>query len=638
MGSLGGEVGRKKAMVVYPKAMEAHPSERWGHSACYFNGLLYVFGGCRGGVHFSDVLVCSLETMTWNILETSGSGPGPRDSHSAVLVGSKMIVFGGTNGSKKVNDLHILDLLTRVWTHPECRGNPPCARESHTANVVGDEKMIVFGGSGEGEANYLSDLHILDLMKMEWTSPEVRGHVPAPRDSHSSVVVGDRLFVCGGDSGDRYQCDVCVLDLNRSIWSTMDGRGPLPSARAGHASVSIGTKMYVLGGVGDKHYYNDIWVLDVITSSSHQLDTSFQKSQGRFSHTATVTNLGIAVFGGCGEDERPLSELLILQIDSPASNSVGNMDNKETKIFLRQAPRDLPKTTFVGDSEDLERKDVPGELASKQTFRFGSDMLHPKRRRTSNSKILDTNPESVDQSFPLSQHSSPSKSGCEKMIRTKSNRSSSSPRVHPLFRQKISTPSRALLNLSSDTARTCGDIRLSSDHSNQRKQELANVVCNDHACEVQCKAVESSSHETPKTRNMIGAEVRGQVDGAFDSGYLMTAVVNGTVYRGVLFPPGPDLVSRGAVLGRCPSSFVHHTTDTRGVPGKNLSSFSLPRHSQQHAKVVDTKSGSCFEGALSRRSSPENRASAKQGPRINNNELQGVVLTLGGPGTDNSRL
>ncbi|XP_075475274.1 uncharacterized protein LOC142506023 [Primulina tabacum] len=322
MGSLGGEVGRKKAMVVYPKVMEAHPSERWGHSACY-----------------------SATSMN-------------RDSHSAVLVGRKMIVFGGTNGSKKVNDLHILDLLSRVWTHPECRGNPPCARESHTANVVGDEKMIVFGGSGEGEANYLSDLHILDLKNMAWTSPEVRGHVPAPRDSHSFVVVGDRLFVCGGDSGDRYQCDVCVLDLNRSIWSTMQGRGPLPSARAGHAFVSIGTKMYVLGGVGDKHYCSDIWVLDVITSSWHQLDTSFQKSQGRFSHTATVTNLGIALFGGCGEDERPLSELLILQIDSLSCDTFGNMDNKETKIFLRQAPHDLQKTTFVGDSEDLEKKDV----------------------------------------------------------------------------------------------------------------------------------------------------------------------------------------------------------------------------------------------------------------------------------------
>ncbi|KZV47414.1 tip elongation aberrant protein 1-like [Dorcoceras hygrometricum] len=621
MGSLGGEVGRKKAMVVYPKVMEPHPSERWGHSASYFNGLLYVFGGCRGGVHFSDVLVCCIETMTWNILETSGPGPGPRDSHSAVLVGSKMIVFGGTNGSKKVNDLHILDLLSREWTRPECRGNPPCARESHTANVFADEKMVVFGGSGEGEANYLNDLHVLDLKNMEWTSPEVRGRVPAPRDSHSSVVVGDMLFVCGGDSGDRYQCDVCVLDLNRNIWSTMDGRGPLPGARAGHASVGIGTKasrfIYVLGGVGDKQYYNDIWVLDVITSSWHQLDACFQKSQGRFSHTATITNLGIVLFGGCGEDERPLSELLILQIDSLSSNTFGNKD-EVTKILLRQAPLDLPKTRFVGDGEDLERNDVLDvEHISKQTFRFGSDMLHPKRRRTSNSKTLDTHPDSMEHPFPLSQHSSPSKSDCEQIIRTTSNRSYSSPRVHPLFRQKTSTP----LNPISSTSRTCQDINLSVDHSNKRKQELVSDVCDDHACEVKCKTVDSSYLKAPTTRNMMGAEVRGQVDGAFDSGYLMTAIVNGAIFRGVLFPPGPDHVSRGSVLSRCPSSLAHHTTDDRGVSGTSLSSFSTPKH-------VDQRTGSCFEN----RGCP----SVGQGPRINS-ELEGVVLTLGGSGTDHCR-
>lgn len=38
-------------------------------------------------------------------------------------------------------------------------------------------------------------------------------------------------------------------------------------------------------------------------------------------------------------------------------------------------------------------------------------------------------------------------------------------------------------------------------------------------------------------RLQIGAEVRGTVDGAFDSGYLMTANVNGQLFRGVLFAP-----------------------------------------------------------------------------------------------------
>jgi hypothetical protein len=39
------------------------------------------------------------------------------------------------------------------------------------------------------------------------------------------------------------------------------------------------------------------------------------------------------------------------------------------------------------------------------------------------------------------------------------------------------------------------------------------------------------------TNLQIGAEVHGTIDGAFDSGYLMTAVVNGQLFRGVLFAP-----------------------------------------------------------------------------------------------------
>lgn len=130
-----------------------------------------------------------------------------------------MIVFGGTNGSKKVNDLNVLNLRTKEWIKPECYGIPPCPRESHTATLVGNDKILIFGGSGEGEANYLNDVHILDLNTMRWSSPEVRGDIPVPRDSHSTVAIGNKLYVYGGDCGDRYHGGVDVLDIGTMTWS-----------------------------------------------------------------------------------------------------------------------------------------------------------------------------------------------------------------------------------------------------------------------------------------------------------------------------------------------------------------------------------------------------------------------------------
>lgn len=168
-------------------------------------------------MHYSDVLVLNLETMVWNTLVTTGQGPGPRDSHSAVVLGNNMIVFGGTSGSKKCNDLHILNFVTKEWTRPECTGTPPSPRESHSATLVDDEELVVFGGSGEGEC--LNDLHVLGLKTMRWTSPEVKGDIPVPRDSHSAIAIGKKLLVYGGDRGDRYYGDVDMLDMDTMTWS-----------------------------------------------------------------------------------------------------------------------------------------------------------------------------------------------------------------------------------------------------------------------------------------------------------------------------------------------------------------------------------------------------------------------------------
>ncbi|KAL2490161.1 Uncharacterized protein Adt_25789 [Abeliophyllum distichum] len=645
MGSLEGEVTIKKAMWLYPKVSGANPSERWGHSACYFNGLIYIFGGCRGGVHFSDVLVCNLETMAWNILMTSGQGPRSRDSHSAVLVGHRMIVFGGTNGFKKVNDLHILDLHSREWTRPECHGNPPSPRESHTATLVNDEKLVIFGGSGEGESNYLNDLHVLDLKTMGWTSLEVQVNIPAPRDSHSAVAVGNRLFVYGGDSGDRYQRDVNVFDMNTLTWSKLDAHGPSPGARAGHASVSIGTKVYVIGGVGDKQYYKDVWVLDVITSSWIQLDVCLQKPQGRFSHTATVTNSGIAIFGGCGEDERPLNELLILRIgvehptghiDSSAGRSFRTSDYKERKMSFREAENNLQKKVFSGENEDIAVKDAEElEIISERSFRFSSDMLHPKRRRTSNAMVHGMKAEPDEHCLSFSRNSSPSRSDQEPTLVKRISSSFTSSQVHPILMQRISNASNSQPNHVTVTridppsviSRTSRDVNLSSEHGRNGVHT--------GACEVQCSGTESTSSEARKFQNLIGAEVHGQVDGAFDSGYLMTATVNGMIFRGVLFTPAPDLAARGAILGHHSTSLTCQTVRDHA---KNHATIPYPRHSQQSTKVVGRGSHQSFGQTQSRRSIPEIRTHLTLGKDSElKSELQGVVLTLGGPGSDEGR-
>ncbi|RZC48667.1 hypothetical protein C5167_017095 [Papaver somniferum] len=633
---VGSEVG-KKAMWLYPKVLGFNPSERWGHSACSSNGVVYIFGGCCGGLHFSDVLTLNLETMAWNTLETTGKRPGTRDSHSAVLVGHQMIVFGGTNGSKKVNDLHILDLKTNEWSIPNCEGIPPSPRESHTATVVGDDKLVIFGGSGEGESNYLNDSHVLDLKTMKWIPLKIKGGLPAPRDSHIAVAIHNKLLVYGGDCGDRYHGEVDVLDMDTMTWSKLSVQGSSPGVRAGHASVNIGTKVYVIGGVGDKHYYNDVWILDVNTCSWTQLDTRGHKPQGRFSHTAVLTDSDIAIYGGCGEDERPLNELIILQLGSEHPNGRYNISlckifgshwNHEKRRFPQGAETEL---VYVNKGEQHKRA---SETEPKQAVLRNSDVVHAKKRKTSDSKPCEVESEQEEHSLSLSQHSSPSQSDQEQTP------IKATPRPLCLLKQRFQNPNvnnvvETQPDQISSIRRSPQDFHFVSGenprHPPKQEQFLhMNVGRPEGQFSMERKPIEAMP-----VHSLIGADVRGKVDGAFDSGFLMTANVNGKILRGILFAPvsiinnskGNGFVSRGVVLSSSSPALgnsvpvIQPYTNPNVRPCQQPMAFGMPESGHHHHL------GRTQATSVVRRTPSSNRSSGIR------NDLKDVVLTLGGPGS-----
>ncbi|KAE8684252.1 Galactose oxidase/kelch repeat superfamily protein, putative isoform 2 [Hibiscus syriacus] len=638
----GAQMAKRKAMWLYPKVSGFNPSERWGHSACYSNGVVYVFGGCCGGLHLSDVLMLNLNTMVWKTMETTGQGPGPRDSHSVALVGTKMMVFGGTNGSRKVNDLHVLDLMSKEWTRAECNGAAPSPRESHTATLIGDDKVVIFGGSGEGGANYLCDLHVLDLRTMRWTSPQVRGHIPVPRDSHSAVAIGNKLVVYGGDCGDRYHGDVDIFDMDTSTWSRLAVQGSLPGVRAGHAAVTIGAKVFVIGGVGDKHYYNDVWVLDLNACRWTQLYICGQQPQGRFSHTAVLAESDVAIYGGCGEDERPINELLVLQLGTQHPNGRYNISmckafgghwNQEKRRFLGVAPSNSKGICFA-DLEVSKHGDNEREQEAKHSSRLGSDTSNPKRRRTANTKACEVESEQEEHSLSLSQHSSPSHSDQEQGAALKPPDSTASHGLN-LLKQLHPIPSGCQINNDSNNHKQTGYVIHKTREGLQYTREFRNLQKPEqylHAVHtgrqrsgVQCSAVEPRYFEAGPTHNLLGAEVHGKVDGAFDSGLLVTATVNGKIFRGVLFAPGsPGVVSRGPMLAPSPSS-----TRQAGAaqPVLNPTNLEPLKPSQSPTMHIMRESGH------STRHLATNGASlAAKHPKLRS-DLGDVVLTLGGPGT-----
>ncbi|CAO2184818.1 unnamed protein product [Urochloa humidicola] len=622
---------RRKAMWLYPKVVGFNPPERWGHSACFFEGVVYVFGGCCGGLHFSDVLTLNVETMAWSSMATTGQRPGTRDSHGAALVGHRMLVFGGTNGGKKVNDLHVLDLRTGEWTRPQCKGTPPSPRESHTVTVVGGDRLVVFGGSGEGEGNYLRDVHVLDVPTMTWSTPEVKGdYAPAPRDSHGAVAVGGRLFVYGGDCSDRYHGEVDVLDVDTMAWSRFPVKGASPGVRAGHASISVGSKVYIIGGVGDKHYYSDVWVLDVANRSWSQLEICGQQPQGRFSHTAVVMNTDIAIYGGCGEDERPLNELLILQLGSEHPNGRYNISmckvlsnhwSQEKRKFLRS---ETQKDASVSNGE-MVQKPREAEIEQRNPFLRGLENGHAKRRKTSEARPNEPESEQEEHSLSLSQHSSPSPSDQEQngVHKLSASPNTSISALQPFTRLNANGTLRAPgPGGANSPLRAPGPGGVSSRPL--KTDQFLRTIAPQHRQEVQFLSSDHKPQPRPPCPPLIGAEVHGTIDGAFDSGYLMTAVVNGQLFRGVLFAPGPGVTA--------PRPAVHHhqILTSSAVPPQQrpLLAHAIPVHARPVPQATGFVLPDCAHHA--RQGFPAK--AVKSEPERGNSDLHDVVLTLGGPG------
>lgn len=142
----------------------------------------------------------------------------------------------------------------------------------------------------------------------------------------------------------------------------------------------------------------------------------------------------------------------------------------------------------------------------------------------------------------------------------------------------------------------------------------------------------------------------------------MTATVNGQIFRGVLFSPvspktrpsnpissfffrvliyfldqGPAMVSRGIVLGQSASSPMAHVAVTRPCPKLIHAEPSLFKPSQQAIAFPVPESGQAYRQTVIARPSPVVRSITPAHPKLRT-DLQGVVLTLGGPGSSHGGL
>ena len=72
------------------------------------------------------------------------------------------------------------------------------ARNAHTMTVLG-KKLYLFGGHSGNK--HLKDLHVFDTETLSWTEPSICGSPPKGLRGHTANLIGTKIYLFGGYDG-----------------------------------------------------------------------------------------------------------------------------------------------------------------------------------------------------------------------------------------------------------------------------------------------------------------------------------------------------------------------------------------------------------------------------------------------------
>ena len=328
--------------------------------------------GGAGGSGGMSSLPTSRRPLCDDLDPPTGGVPAARaDSDGALSAdGRTLLVFGGDVDTvicgqpparEHVAETWLLDTACGDWR--ELTGAGPEARARHT--VVSDfarNRAILFGGrtrpSGQtGKYTLFNDVWVFDFGSETWAPLATSGTGPTPRANAASVMIGDDLWVFGGNSSTSGLTftphnDLFALNVVTGAWRQVAAAGTLPAARLFHAMTADpkNGRLYIAHG-GDENafigpFFTDVWGFDVATSSWSKVNAGAAATapEGRI-------KLGLSLRQSANDNE-PSGLFLV------GGHDDGTLGNRNDTLLL-PLPNDTPlsqlggliwQPTIVGDT------------------------------------------------------------------------------------------------------------------------------------------------------------------------------------------------------------------------------------------------------------------------------------------------
>lgn len=209
------------------------------------------------------------------------------------------------------------------WMMLSISGDKPTPRFNHAATVIGNKMIVVGGESGNG---LLDDVQVLNFDRFSWTTASSKLYlspsslplkIPACK-GHSLVSWGKKALLVGGKTepwGDKVS--VWAFDTETECWSLMEAKGDIPVARSGHTVVRASSVLILFGGEDAKRRkLNDLHMFDLKSSTWLPLHCTGTGPSPRSNHTAALyDDKTLFIFGGASKS-KTLSDLYSLDFET----------------------------------------------------------------------------------------------------------------------------------------------------------------------------------------------------------------------------------------------------------------------------------------------------------------------------------
>lgn len=189
--------------------------------------------------------------------------------------------------------------------------------------------MYLYGGSSQSSEN--DQLYTLFMNSMEWRVVKTLGESPGYLDEHSAVVSGKEIVIFGGFGRNGRSNDVFTFNIEDKLWTWKRGGDDprrYPQPRSGHDSVVLGDSMWMFGGQGDTEKFNDLWRYSIHFNTWDQVQVDDESSPLQWSgHSMTTYKHYLIIFGGIHEVTKELDDAYAFNTKTNKFTMLSGLDN-----------------------------------------------------------------------------------------------------------------------------------------------------------------------------------------------------------------------------------------------------------------------------------------------------------------------